>query len=88
MRPFRPSMPMLGISCIRKCGCDIVHEVRFWLVASQRPFLVPMATTTVPLALIGTSDHPTWRGRNAVLADFRYRAAASTSSISASSRER
>ena len=45
VRPSRVSMPMLGTSLIRKCGPETDQSLRSGLVASQRPFLVPIART-------------------------------------------
>jgi hypothetical protein len=47
VRPSRVSMPMLGTSVIRKCGGESVQVRRSSLVASQRPFRVPIASSVV-----------------------------------------
>jgi hypothetical protein len=46
-RPARVSMPMLGTSVIRKCGCDSDQLRRSSLVASHSPLRVPIASSVV-----------------------------------------
>src|SRR4051812_1392183 len=64
VRPSRVSIPMLGISLIRKCGPEKDHCFRSWLVASQRPFLVPIAKTKLSEAFMNPMQPLGRRGCN------------------------
>jgi hypothetical protein len=55
---------MLGISLIRKCGPVKDHSRLSGLVASHKPFLVPIAKTKLLWVAMPTMQPPPRAGRN------------------------